>query len=64
MKATIYWKDCFNGKRHQKTFEVTENEPNSIVRLARQHCYLGRHDYVTAIKCGRYIYEGYGEPSV
>lgn len=63
MKATIKWKDGFTGKRYQKTFEVEKNEPNHIANLARKNCYLGAMDYITTIKCGRYIYEWNGTPN-
>lgn len=64
MKARIRWKCWANGKRYQKTFEVDKNEPNYIVRRARELHYLGQNDYVIDIKCGRYLYldYGYAEP--
>lgn len=62
MKATIYWKDNFTKKRHQKTFLTDKNEPNHIVRLAREKKYLTRWVYITGIKCGRKYYMDYGEP--
>ena len=63
MKATIKWKDTYNNKRYQKTFEVEKNEPNYIVNKARDNAYLGAMDYITTIHCGRYCYEWNGEPN-
>lgn len=63
MKATVYWKDWMTGKRYQKTFVVEQNEPNHILNIARKNCYLGADDYVTNIKCGRYIFEWNGKPN-
>ena len=67
MKARIRFKSWVDGNaRRQKTFEVDKNEPNYIVRRARELKYLGYNDYVIDIKCGRTLYMdyGYAEPKV
>ena len=56
MKATIKFE--VNGKKTQKTIEVTKNEPNSIIReFAKIDKRIYKHTYITTIKCGRTEYQ-------
>ena len=60
MKATIKFE--VNGKKTQKTIEVTKNEPNSIIReLAKIDKRIYKHTYITTIKYGRTEYQWFGK---
>lgn len=58
MKATIKFKE--EGRMKQKTMEVQQNEPNSIVREFIKATKKNKFTFITTIKCGLTIYEWNG----
>lgn len=63
MKATIKFKDC--GVKRQKTIEVKENEPNSIIReLAKVDKRVHKNTYILTVKCGRYEYQWFDKQNM
>ena len=59
IKATIWWRTR-EKKLRQCTINVSENEPNEIIREAVEQGKFTRLTYVWKIKCGKYLYQWYG----
>ena len=57
MKATIKYRDKYTNRIRQKTIEVSENEPNSIIREFCKVTRLDKFTDITTVKCGRYEYQ-------